>query len=94
MGIPTTCVEIDPGPGDGGWEATKPFSFTHRLPALLHLAPCHQMDLGDHLRACLSIFCQVAVVLELDDGLFGLGPEDPVDLAHVEAERAETGLDL
>src|SRR3990172_11784119 len=52
------------------------------------------MDLGDHLRPRFSIFCQAAVVLKVEDRLFGLRAEDPVDLSHIEAERAERGLDL
>jgi hypothetical protein len=52
------------------------------------------MDLGHHFGTRLSIFCQVAIVLELDHCFLGLGPEDAVDLADIETKGAESGLEL
>jgi hypothetical protein len=52
------------------------------------------VDLGYHTRPTFSIFCQVAVALELEHGALGEGAEDTVHLAGVEPQRAETGLEL
>ena len=94
MRVSTPGVEVDPGPGHGGRESAQPFPLPHRMAAFLHLTPGHQAELGHHFRPHFSIFCQVAVVLELEDCGLGLGAEHAVYLAGVEPKGVEPGLEL
>src|SRR5690606_4914220 len=94
VGVPASGVEIDACPDDGRGSGAKPLQLAHRLPAGPHGCSGDEPQFGDDLGACFSIFCQVTVALEVEDGALGVGPEDTVDLPRVEAQVVEPALEF
>src|SRR5690606_6836955 len=79
---------------DGGGPGPEPLQLPDGLAAGPQRGPGDQAELGYDLGADHSIFCQVAVALELEDGALRVGAEDAVDLPGVETQPVEAALEL